>query len=453
MVGGCSLTLSERPNPQPSIKTLNTPPARRSAILPAAGRRAAMATMSQLRNAAAGAIHGPCIVDVSEKNILNYAQGSYSLVRRDVELLPPASCNAALAAANAAGVADAFAVRRELISFKKVCLNVFDSAQALEKDLQQLTTFHYYRTEPADAGAGLAASFVHSAMYTKASRMLQRCRGSLGSIHDARKVTKLICSIPRHPDSPRLPQLVALLRHGGSKLTVRQLLLAAHGFIREVTVAMGRDPPPRSLKPEPQPESGWESESKVQLTELHGQLEGAGLAADEVTYVLQSVIARGGAKALQIVRELSRFSAVLGSLPGQVADTIVALEGTLAELASQPRRSSDTRQHEEEQPPISTTSKVAELATLATHGDKKLQQLRAAHQVVTECDHWVRQLLAQRAGDAPLFVAANMEDTLSQSAMVVPHGFSLAKGLCECRGTRCVPPAPIYSNTTDLFRS
>jgi hypothetical protein len=166
----------------------------------------------QLRAAALTAVSGPCVLDASARTILNYAQGSLSLIEVDAGLLAPSHRSAALAAVAGAGVPEAFAVRRQLISFKKVCLNVFDAAQLVEKDLQQLATFHYYQC-PKDGSSG---ELQHTEPYTLASKLLQNCRGSLSSIHGVRQITKLICSIPRHPDSARLPPLVAVLRPGGA---------------------------------------------------------------------------------------------------------------------------------------------------------------------------------------------------------------------------------------------
>ena len=185
----------------------------------------------QLREMAASKIPGPPVLDVTERTILNYAQGSFALIEADASVLGPARRDIAVAAAVQAGIQDAFAVRRQLIAFKKVCLNVFGYAQLLEKDLQQLATFHYYQCAH-DRGGILR----HTEQYIHASRLLQQCRGSLSSVHDARQVTKMICSIPRHPNSPRLPQLEALLRQRGNpKTAVGRSIAAARTFLGQAS--------------------------------------------------------------------------------------------------------------------------------------------------------------------------------------------------------------------------
>jgi hypothetical protein len=306
------------------------------------------ARRASLRAAASAAISGPCVLDASERTILNFAQGSFSLVERDIALLPLACREAALRVCELAGVRDAFAVRRELISFKKVrrpspvqpairiaarpysrarqvCLNVFDAAQDLEKDLQQLTTYHYYRLQSVDGaaapahGAGKPTAWLHSEEYTTASRLLQSCRGSLHTVHDARQVTKLICSIARHPSSPRLPQLVALLSPGQTqkKLAVRRVLHEARSFASEAWVELGAGEvhvmgAARADAAESKCESCPEAAVAVAapqmaLGTLEKRLLAVGLGEAEAEYVMQSLIARGACKALGIVQELWRF--------------------------------------------------------------------------------------------------------------------------------------------------
>ena len=59
---------------------------------------------------------------VGPKTILNFAQGSFALVESDLARLGEAS-SAIRAALEDQGVPHAFATRRELVSFKKLCLN------------------------------------------------------------------------------------------------------------------------------------------------------------------------------------------------------------------------------------------------------------------------------------------------------------------------------------------
>ena len=81
----------------------------------------------------------PCVLDVGPLTSLRYAQGTLDLVRADLcAHLPPAAADAALAACARARVADAFALRRELVALKKVYFNLVIDGGALDKDLRQV---------------------------------------------------------------------------------------------------------------------------------------------------------------------------------------------------------------------------------------------------------------------------------------------------------------------------
>ena len=105
---------------------------------------------------------------------------------------------------------DAFAVRRELINYKKVCLHMLLRIQGTERRLARLTTF-YFRVHGAliQEGGGL---FVHHERYTELANALQRCRGLLLAVRDGRDLAKSICCVPRAPcySAASVPRLSGL---------------------------------------------------------------------------------------------------------------------------------------------------------------------------------------------------------------------------------------------------
>ena len=74
----------------------------------------------------------------------HFAIGAFSLVRADLECaLDAVVSKAIISALIASGVRRTFAVRRELVHFKKACLHVLQEAQQLERGLVRHTQFFY----------------------------------------------------------------------------------------------------------------------------------------------------------------------------------------------------------------------------------------------------------------------------------------------------------------------
>ena len=92
----------------------------------------------------------PCPLDVSPDTVLGYSCGSFSMVVADLSVAFEERRAASLASAlTEAGVADAFELRRELISFKKACLVLFHDVQRLEQSLLSLNACLKAPTLPA----------------------------------------------------------------------------------------------------------------------------------------------------------------------------------------------------------------------------------------------------------------------------------------------------------------
>ena len=119
-------------------------------------------------------LDGSCkVFDVTSATILNFAQGSFALVERDVAALcagDAAADGAARAALALAGVADAFCARRELVALKKACLHAAERAARLELELSRQASLFFRETTPlATRGDGTgeraAGGFAHGARY------------------------------------------------------------------------------------------------------------------------------------------------------------------------------------------------------------------------------------------------------------------------------------------------
>ena len=137
---------------------------------------------------------GPCPLDVTPDNTLLFSQGGYKLVVAELQLLPPAAAAAAERACELLRLEQAFALRRELISLKKVSLNMYKSVVAQERELRQLAAF--FRHAEADEDAGC---WRHSPRHAALCDALSGCRGLLAVLFDMRAYAKEICCVPRHP--------------------------------------------------------------------------------------------------------------------------------------------------------------------------------------------------------------------------------------------------------------
>ena len=104
---------------------------------------------------------GQSVADVTTTEVcglLNFAQGSVDVVHDDLRrILPPDVAARAAEVLRQRGLDDAFTVRRELVNYKKACLNIYRAAAQLDRDLRQLATF--FRGQDDDERDGF---FVHS---------------------------------------------------------------------------------------------------------------------------------------------------------------------------------------------------------------------------------------------------------------------------------------------------
>ncbi len=137
------------------------------------------------------------ILEVNGSNIMNFAQGEYSLVDEDLAtLLPPPARAAALASLADLGTEAAFHTRRDLVNFKKICLHMQEGATHTCKDLKQLCAFFRTDTQSHES------FFMPVDRYGSISDTMQECAGALDAVADGRRISKAMCCIPRLPDKP-----------------------------------------------------------------------------------------------------------------------------------------------------------------------------------------------------------------------------------------------------------
>ena len=184
----------------------------------------------------AASVDGECPLDVTRKNILNFAQGSFSLVEADLRATLPADLASAVTDALVReGLAEAFDLRKNLVSLKKVLLHCWHAADPLEHELRRMATF--WRDD-----MNFENGFVRVERYREVCVAHMRCKGASHAAYDGRVLTKQICCVPRHPDAPR----PARLKEMPASLTTRSWLRQARDALREARgdddVSSGRLP-------------------------------------------------------------------------------------------------------------------------------------------------------------------------------------------------------------------
>ena len=167
-------------------------------------------------------VEGECPLDVTRKNILNFSQGSFSLIEADLRATLPADLAAAVTKALVReGLAEAFDLRKNLVSLKKVLLHCWHAADPLEHELRRMATF--WRDDMS-----FENGFVDVARYREVCVAHMRCKGASHAAYDGRVLTKQICCVPRHPDAPR----PARLERMPASLTTRSWLRQARDALR-----------------------------------------------------------------------------------------------------------------------------------------------------------------------------------------------------------------------------
>ena len=248
----------------------------------------------------------PCPFDADERNIYIAPQGSFDLVRKDLNLVfaeNPEYVRAIEEVCIAEGVHDAFSLRRELVNLKKVYQYFMEQSKALERSFKQLATFFFNDILEDKL---LSAGFHHSERYSNICESLQIITGLVISTLDMRGYAKAICCVPRHCASER-PQMLA---QSPMNMRTYKCIASAEKYILEHEL---KDEDGRSLSDgnDAVPEEGFLTvERQAQLVEsLAEQIAKAqpSWPPHVIGYLKQLMITRGVAKALWIRTEAEAF--------------------------------------------------------------------------------------------------------------------------------------------------
>ncbi|CAK0883574.1 unnamed protein product [Prorocentrum cordatum] len=278
---------------------------------------------------------GPKVLEVTEDNILTYAQGEYSLISVDLRCAFSEPLAARVEACFRDEVMSCFAVRRELINYKKVCLHLWQTGSAVEKDLRQLSSFFYSDVLEGGLSTGRhgeeCATEPRRQRYCEIANAMQECKGAMAAIWDARYFGKVICNLPRHPGSGvpwKFEELPRSLEVWKSLEQARQFLRNQTALDAYLASRYNRSWSDRHLVQSPLATEG--------LRQLMAAVEGAclGLPGPAVRYVelvltscASPTIARGAAKAMAIRSALRRYCGALG-------EVVAGAEEALAEAAA-----------------------------------------------------------------------------------------------------------------------
>ncbi len=398
----------------------------------------------------------PCPLDGTEQRLLQWFNcGRWALVQRDLQaVLPSQVADHVLSTCKRHAVPDAFAIRRELVNYKKAMLHAHDAAHRLEKDLRQLVAF--FRKVDWNEGDPF---FRHSEPHASLCDALAGCSGVLGALQDGRNCTKAVCSVGRWPGAPRsvkLERLPASLKVA-THLRKAQCFLADSGRVVAVSDSALLD---KDLGPEPAPEppsDGSDGEGSsgddddgcptaqrrfdALITELAETLPPE--YSHVLHFVTQVLIVRGAAKALRMRHELQRYARSLAvvvtvaeSILTQLETfpTITEVQQTLTATATRPEQKQDKVSDDEKQ--LAEMQFASTSATgspfvghpalgQATHAMKHTCTVRALLPVLRDCHTWAVRISQTKENDALLFVAGDC-DAHRSTTMFVPGGFNEA---------------------------
>ena len=286
------------------------------------------------------------LIAASTHGIRNLWQGSFSLIAADLR--------ATLGHHHAANslsllepcLADAFALRKELVNLKKACLRTFHDVDKVIEQLQRQDQYFFRDTSSghvrgcvalaplADAPLDLDA---HRAEYESVCHCFQRAKGLILAMHDARDFTKFLCSLPRHPDD---------CDGDGGEVVHRRLKTMPDSFKTAEAVVHAEAFLSETQKPAAGNCGAVDASSDCSSLTADVLVGGLGrlMSAHRVAlptwpphvhdFVRLSLIARGGAKALSIRDGLRAYCAALKSLHVRTLDALKRLAEDEKQTAS-----------------------------------------------------------------------------------------------------------------------
>ena len=150
---------------------------------------------------ASGGIPGPHPCDADSLDLALFAVG-WELMLRDLRigLSSEEHVAAVLSVLDKHQVHSAFAIRNNVVNYKKVLLGVYRNGVTLSHDLRRLAAF--FREPPLDLDES-HRGFFRPSRYRELSDALCTTDGAVGGVLDARRFCKAVCCVPRHPDASR----------------------------------------------------------------------------------------------------------------------------------------------------------------------------------------------------------------------------------------------------------
>ena len=348
------------------------------------------------------------------------------------------------------GVDDAFKVRRELVNYKKVCLNMGRAASQLDRDMRQLVTFFRGSDDEYNDDQSGDQYFTHSTRHTELNDHLGQCKGALGVVSDLRQFIKTVCCVPRHPGKPR-PESLRGMPH-----TLKHLRKFAVGTRGVLDAAEARATATEELDDssgggggegggvvdkigkvdkveleaaaaaaiaaaaEEKEANETETDGMAPLRHVMEGVEACGWPAHFTRVVMQVLIAKGAAKALWMHKELKKgqkyFAAFLIDLRDQLeklerqptVEDVVASDGAAAAGASATSAASAVR--------------LKPLVAAAMRAHRQANLLTGAIAALADQVPWLTRMA--EVPEERLFVAGD-DDLKAGTCMFVPRGFTV----------------------------
>eukprot|EP00873_Tetraselmis_striata_P029932 jgi/Tetstr1/450196/TSEL_037235.t2 len=339
-------------------------------------------------------VQGPvCIFEINDVNIADFCQGDILLVEQDLlAVLPPEVAEDVMCLLKHAGLADAFHVRRELVNYKKVCLNVYQDSDRLEKDIRQMCSF-FHGSDAQEMGD----YHVHSDRYTELCQTMNECKGAVAVISDTRRLTKSLCCVPRFPNKG-VP----------SMLLEAPNCMKAWRDVERAVYYINHDVKPASKS----------ERRNARFENLCEHMLSWGYPTHVLEYIKLVLIARGAAKALWMVDEAKLLHKALQAITAKV-DTVCAKLVTLpraGDIVEELKACSTSDEAE------GLRRKKREQLMEAIHGQRFQATMRGMVSILHDATRWIGEISVSHVDSKKLFLAGD-HDRAHGTTMFTPDGF------------------------------
>lgn len=391
-------------------------------------------------------LQGPvCIFELDDVNIRDFCQGDIYLVEQD--LLPVVPRDVALDVLQllkAEGLENAYHVRKEMVNFKKVCLNVYQEADKLEKDIRQMCSFFH----SSDAVLSESGDYhIHSARYTELCQTRNACKGALGVVADVRRITKAVCCVPRFPRSGVPSMLVeAPYCMTAWRDVERATYFIEHGvkgwegrLVGQTRAVSLDSTQPQAISHAEEGVAGRCASVATETKRLNTvfeklcvSMQSWGYPAHVIDYIKLVLIARGAAKALWIVDE-SRL------LHKALLKAVAEVDAVKVRLVTLPRAGDIVEE-------LKACSSAAEAEGVrrrkreelmeAVHGQRFQALVRGMSSILHDVTRWVGEISVSHVNSKKLFLAGD-RDRAHGTTMFTPDGFQMIpvfeafRGVCD----------------------